>query len=179
VSAATTAWPARTGRFLWRELKLVLPSTIYFFCAFNMIALSSSMLIRHYWFSLSNFLVASGLALVVGKVILVTAEMSFLDRYRNAPMIWPILFKTTFYAVVVGLVRLLEQTIDVARDERGFRVAFNATLDAFTWQHFTLVQAWLFVTFLLYATVTELAARLDQGGLLAILFRRGARGRPS
>ena len=166
------AWPQRTARFLWKEIKLVLPPTFYFFCAFNLVAFTHTLLVQRYWFALSNFLLATGLALVVGKVILVATKLPFLDRYRNGPLIQPILFKTVFYTVVVGIVRLLEKFFHFARDESGFRVAFDTALDAFTWQRFILIQAWLLACFLVYVSVTELAARAGEGGLLRMLFHR-------
>ena len=170
--STAAAWPQKVGRFLWKELKLVLPSMLYFFVAFNLIAVTSSLLVQHYWFQLTNFLLATGMALVVGKVILVAAELPFLERYRDGPLIRPILLKAVFYWVVVGLVRLLEQIVHVTRDDRGFRVALDAARDAFSWQHFALIQAWLLACFLVYVTVSELAARLGEGGLIRMLFHQ-------
>ena len=164
---------ASVGRFLWHEFKLVLPPTIYFFCAFNIIALTSNLLVKHYWFAMSNFLLATTMALIVGKVILVAAQLKFLEHFRNAPLAWPILFKTVFYTVVVGLVRLIEVFIHVATDDRGFRVAFRAALDVFTWQHFAMVQMWLFISFLIYITVHELSV-LSGRSFLALLFQSRA-----
>ena len=161
---------SRVGRFLFEELKLVVPPTIYFFCAFNIIALTSNLLVRHYWFAMSNFLLATTMALVVGKVILVAHRLTFLDSFRAAPLAWPILFKTAFYSVVVGLIRLLEVFIHIVTDDRGFHVAVRAVLDVFTWQHFAMVQIWLFLTFLVYVTVRELSA-LSGKSFLALLFQ--------
>jgi hypothetical protein len=162
---------ATAGRWLAKEIRLVLPPTIYFFCAFNVIVFTTNLLARHYWFALQGFLFATVLALVVGKVILVVNHFSIVNRFRDAPLIQPILYKTVFYTVVVGLVRLLEQLVDVARDGRGFDVAFRAALDAFTWQRFTAIQVWLFVCFLIYVTVTELGALLGEGQLMRLFFR--------
>ncbi|HTR85163.1 MAG TPA: hypothetical protein VMI56_11850, partial [Reyranella sp.] len=134
MSWATTGWAAKTRQFLRHEIELMLPPTIYFFCVFNLIAVTSNLLVRHYWFALTQFLLATMLALIAGKVILVTHRITFLDRFRGPPLIRPILFKTVFYSVVVALVRVLEVFSHLARDERGFHVAFRAELDAFTWQ---------------------------------------------
>jgi hypothetical protein len=171
VSEAAASWPARTGRFLLKELKHVLPPTIYFFCAFNLIAFTSNLLIGHYWFALSSFLVATTLALVVGKVIPITDKLSLIDRFRAAPLIQPILYRTVFYTVVVAVVRFVEQLIHFLFDERGFAAAFQAAVHAFTWQHFTAIQVWLFVCFLIYVSVTELNDRLGRGELRRLLFR--------
>ena len=172
MSAAAASWPARTWAFLVHEFKLLLPPTIYFFCAFNLISFTTNLLARHYWFALSHFLFATTMALIVGKVILVSQRLTFLERFRDAPLVWPILFKTVFYSVVVALVRVLEVFIHIARDDRGMRVAFDATVDAFTWQRFTAVQTWLFVCFLIYIAFKELTARLGGGELMRLWFQR-------
>jgi hypothetical protein len=163
---------ATAGRFLLEELRIVLPPTIYFFCVFNLIVFTTNLMVHHYWFALSNFLVATMLALVVGKVILVTDKFHFIDRFRGPPLIRAILFKTAFYSVIVSLVRIAEVFIHIARDERGSAVAFQEAVDNFTWYRFTAIQIWLFVCFLVYVTVIELNTALGKGRMAQLLFRR-------
>jgi hypothetical protein len=162
------------GQFLLKELKIVLPPTIYFFCAFNLIVFTTNLMVHHYWFALSNFLVATALALIVGKVILVTDKFHFIDRYRGPPLIRAILFKTVFYSLIVTLVRAIELFVHIARDDRGFSVAFGEAVDAFTWYRFTAIQIWLFTCFLIYVTATELNAAVGKGRMMGLLFRHGA-----
>lgn len=171
MSAPAATWAAKAWAFLVHEFKLILPPTIYFFCAFNVIVFTTNLLVLHYWFALSHFLFATTMALIVGKVILVTHRFAFLERFRDAPLVWPILFKTVFYTVVVALVRLLEVFIRVVRDERGMRVGFDAAVDAFTWERFTVIQTWLFVCFLIYVAFRELATRLGAGELMHLWFQ--------
>lgn len=162
----------RAGRFLEEEFKLILWPTIYFFCAFNLIVFTTNLMVHHYWFALSSFLFATVMALIVGKVILVARRFRFLERYRGAPLIRAILFKTAFYTVVVALVRVLEVFLHIARDGRGVSVAFDAAVDAFTWQRFTATQVWLFTCFLIYVTAIEINAHLGPGTLKRLLFQR-------
>jgi hypothetical protein len=169
----SVSWPAKAGHFLLHELRLMMPPTIYFFCAFNLIALTNNLVVRHYWFALTQFLLATMLALIAGKVILVTHRLTFLDYYRGPPLIRPILLKTVFYTVAVALVRILEIFSHIARDSRGAKVAYQEQLDAFTWQHFAMVQIWLFVCFLIYVTAVEVSRALGPGRLKQLLF--GAR----
>jgi hypothetical protein len=160
------------ARFLLKELKIVLPPTIYFFCAFNLIVFTTNLMVHHYWFALSNFLVATALALIVGKVILLTDEFHFIDRYRGPPLIRAILFKTVFYSLAVTLVRAAELFVHIARDDRGSAVAFHEAVEAFTWYRFTAIQIWLFTCFLIYVTATELNAALGKGRMAGLLFGR-------
>ena len=162
------------GRFLLTELKAVLPPTIYFFCAFNLIVFTTNLMVHHYWFALTNFLVATMLALIVGKVILVTDKFHFIDRYRGPPLVRAIVFKTVFYSVIVTVVRAIEVFVHIARDERGWSVAFDEAVDNFTWHRFTAIQVWLLACFLIYVTVVELNAALGKGRLANLLFREPA-----
>lgn len=172
MSVPRTSWSQRFGRFLIKEIKLILWPTIYFFCAFNLIVFTTNLMAHHYWFALSSFLFASVMALIVGKVILVAHRFHFLERYRGPPLIRAILFKTVFYTVVVALVRVLEVFLHIARDERGPSVAFDAAVAAFTWQHFTAVQVWLFVCFLIYVTVIEVSRHFGTDTMKHAVFGR-------
>ena len=168
--STTASWTVRAGRFLLHEFKLMLPPTVYFFCAFNLLALTSNLIVRHYWFALTQFLLATMLALIAGKVILVTHRFTFLEYYRGPPLIRSILLKTVFYTVAVALVRVLEVFSHIARDDRGAKVASQEQLDAFTWQHFAVMQIWLFVCFLIYVTAIEISKVLGPGRMFQLIF---------
>jgi hypothetical protein len=164
------SWPAKAGRLWLREMRLILPPTIYFFCAFNIIVLTTNLLARTYWFALSNFLAATLLALLVGKAVLIANKIRGIDRFRGAPLIKPILFKTVFYSLIVLLFRIIELMIHFSFDNDGFRVAFNEAVEAFTWRRFAAIQIWLFTCFLLYVTVVELSRALGPGRLKQLIF---------
>jgi hypothetical protein len=94
----------RVGARLLHEAREALPPTIFFFVGFNFIVLSTNLLAAEYLVAVSNFMLATVAALVVGKAVLVANKMSLLRRYDRAPLIQPILFKTAFYWVAVFLV---------------------------------------------------------------------------
>ena len=73
--------------------------------------LTSNLLVAQYLIGLSNFMLATMAALVVGKAVLVANKIPLLRRYDRAPLIQPILFKTVFYWVIVFFVRLLERFV--------------------------------------------------------------------
>jgi hypothetical protein len=166
------SWPAKAGRIWLREMKHLLPPTIYFFCAFNLIVVTTNLLARSYFFALSNFLTATLLALLVGKAVLVADKIRAIDRFRDAPLIKPILYRTVFYVLVVTVFRVAEQFIHFSFDSDGFSVAFQEALDAFTWRRFSAIEIWLFATFLIYVTAIELDRALGPGRLKEMMFRR-------
>jgi hypothetical protein len=117
---------------------------------------------RSYWFALTNFPRPRPLlALLVGKAVLVADKFRAIDRFRGAPLIKPILYKTLFYAVVVTVFASIEQLVHFSFDDDGFRVAFRRRR-AFTWHRFAAIQIWLFDCFLIYVTATEVSRRLDR-----------------
>src|SRR5499425_2435096 len=101
--------PRHVGARILHELRSALPPTIFFFVGFNFIVLTTNLLVADYAVAVSNFMLATVAALVVGKAVLVANKISLLRRYDRAPLIKPILYKTAFYWVVVFLVRLLER----------------------------------------------------------------------
>lgn len=165
------AIPARAGHAFLHAVRHVLPPTLYFFVAFNLIAFTTNLLFREYWFHATSFVLASTTALVVGKVVLIADKIRLIDRFRGAPLIQPILYKTVFYALVVLIVRLVEQFIHLALDDRGFAAAFDAALHDFTWRRFAAIQIWIFTCFLIYTTATELNYLMGDGQLFRLFFR--------
>ena len=76
----------RVGAFLLRELREMLPPTIFFFVGFNLIVLTTNLLLADYLVAFGNFVVATTAALVVGKSVLVANAMALLRRYDRAPL---------------------------------------------------------------------------------------------
>jgi len=163
--------PARAGRTVLNAFRHLLPPTIYFFIAFNLIVFTTNLLVHDYWFRVSGFLVATTTALVVGKSVLVANQIRLIDRFRGAPLVQPILYKTIFYTLIVLVVRILERFIHFAIDDRGFTLAFGAAVDEFSWRRFAAIQIWLFTCFLIYVTATELSALLGEGQMFRLFFR--------
>lgn len=170
MTTGAASWPAKAYRIWLHEMKLLLPPTIYFFCAFNIIVLTTNLMVRSYVFALTTFMTATALALIVGKAVLVADKFRAIHRFKNAPLIKPILYKTVFYGLVVTLFRVVEQLIHFSLDGDGFRVAFNEAIEAFTWRRFLAIQIWLFTCFLIYVTANELAAALGRDKLKRLMF---------
>lgn len=106
-------------------------------------------MVHDYWFKVSGFLIATTTALVVGKAVLVASHIRLIDRFRGAPLIQPILYKTLFYTLVVLMVRLAERFIHLAIDDRGFAAALDLAVHDFSWRRFAAIQIRIFTCFLL------------------------------
>lgn len=148
----------------------MLPPVIYFFVAFNLISFTTHAAVQNIWFDLPNFVLATTTALVVAKVVLVVDKVRLIDRFRGGPLIWPVLYKSVFYSVVVLIVRIAEKVVAFAIDTSGFGPAFWSSLLDFTWHRFIAVHLWIFVCFLVYVTATEFNALVGQGQLFRLFF---------
>lgn len=175
VAAEETHAPAglvqRVGAFLLREFREMLPPTIFFFVGFNLIVLTTNLLVAAYSVGVGSFLITTTAALVVGKSVLVANAMALLRRYNRAPLIQPILFKTVFYWAIVFVARLLEHWIRFTFVEHHPLGTFLPHMVAsFDWRRFVAIQLWILVLFLIYVTASELNRLFGDGELRRILF---------
>ena len=165
------AIPGRVGRRFVHAFREVLPPTLFFLFSFNLIVFTTNLLVHDYWFKVSGFLLATTTALVVGKAVLVANHIRLIDRFRGAPLIQPILYKTIFYTLVVLVVRLAERFIHLAIDHQGFAAALDLAVQDFSWRRFAAIQIWIFTCFLIYVTATELSRLLGEGQMFRLFFR--------
>ncbi len=103
---------SRALTFIGRELREMIPPTLFFLVGFNIIVLTSHLFLEDYQLQLFNFLVATTSVLVVGKSVLLANALPMVGRFDGRPLIWPILFKTLIYFSVVLVVRLLEGLLE-------------------------------------------------------------------
>jgi hypothetical protein len=158
--------------FVLKELREVVPPTIFFAIGFNLIVFTTDLILADYLLKFGSFILATMAALVVGKAVLLANAMPFLRRFDRAPLIRPVLFKTLVYWVVVFVVRFLEKLIEYFIAGGSPSGIPDYVVTHFTWHRFAAVQIWIFVLFLVYTSVAELNARLGDGELRKIFFTR-------
>jgi hypothetical protein len=160
----------RAGAWFLHELHEILPPTIFFFVGFNLIVLTTNLILADYSVAFAGFMLATAAALVVGKSVLVANAMAVLRRYDRAPLIQPILFKTVFYWAIVFIARLLEHFVRFWLIEHNPPGDFLSHMMAtFSWHRFAAIQIWILVLFLIYVTASELNHLLESGGTLCSL----------
>ena len=146
------------------ELSSALPPTIFFFVGFNFIVLTTNLLVVDYAVAVSNFMLATVAALVVGKAVITANAMPFLKLFDRAPLIQPILFKTAVYWVAVFVARLAERFVHFAVVDGHRPGDFAAYLiSGFSWHRFTAISLWILVLFLMYVTATEFSQLFGRG----------------
>ena len=161
----------RVGAFLLREFLEILPPTIFFIIGFNLIVLTTNLILSDYGAQFAGFMIATVSALIVAKALLVANAMPLIRRYDRAPLIRPILFKTFFYWAAVFVVRLLEHWIEyLLSSDYVFGGFLKHEIAAFSWDRFLAVQLWILVLFLIYVTASEFNRLFGHGELSRILF---------
>ena len=161
----------RIAAFVLHEARHALPATLFFAIGFCFVLATQKLLLREEMLATIPYLAAIRAALVIGKAVLVADKMPFLRRFDRAPLIQPILFKAVVYWAFVFIARLLEGWVHyIFKDHRmlGFIAGQLEDLD---WHRFVFIQAWIFVLFLIYTSVSELNRLLGEGQLSRVLFR--------
>src|SRR5215467_5255477 len=138
--------PRRVAVRILHELSGALPPTIFFFVGFNFIVLTTNLLVADYGAAVSNFMLATMAALVVGKAVITANSTPFIKLFDRAPLIQPILFKTAVYWVAVFFARLGERLIRFWLVEGNPPGDFPAYLiSTFSWHRFIAVSLWVLV----------------------------------
>src|SRR5262245_52698224 len=95
-SGASTRF-RRIGVRILHEIRGALVPTIFFFVVFNFIVMATNLLVAAYAVAVSNLMLATVAALLVGKAVITANAMPFMKLFDRAPLIQPILFKTAVY----------------------------------------------------------------------------------
>ena len=165
---------SRIRSFIIAEVKEVVPPVVFFAVSFNLVVLTTQLILDDYGGQFANFLVATTAALVVGKAGTNGECAAVPPPLRWGALIQPILFKTVVYVAVVFLFRFLEKLVEYVFSGGALGGIPDYVREHFTWHRFIAIQIWMFVLFLVYTTVSELNHRFD-GELAAALFTRRSR----
>ncbi|WP_413991117.1 hypothetical protein ACMDCR_03080 [Labrys okinawensis] len=156
------------------EAKEAIAPTLFFIAGFNLILLTTQLILADYYGQLFSFAGATFAALVVGKAVLVANAMPLLRRFDHAPLIRPILFKTLVYCTVVFMFRFLERIVEYFWSGGTIGALPAEIAERFSWHRFAAIQIWIFVLFLIYVGVAEINTLLGEGSLWRILFHERA-----
>lgn len=138
---------------LKHEFIQVIPPTIFFFMAFQIIAVTRDLFLLQHGIYIFQFAGAAIGALVVAKVIVVTDHLPFMNPFPNRPLIYTVLWKAGIYFLATLLVRYLEHVIPFAIDSGDLVLTYHQLPGEIIWPRFREVQNWLAVLFLFYCTL--------------------------
>jgi hypothetical protein len=163
--------------FVIKQLREVLPPTLFFVIGFNLIVLTTQLILADYFIHFANFMLVTISALVLGKSVLVANALPFFRRFDTAPIVQPVLYKTVIYWAVVFLVRFLEKLGKYWFTGGTLSGIPEYVAKHFSWNRFVAIQLWIFVLFLIYTIGAELNSLFGNGELIKILLVNWRNGR--
>ena len=158
--------------FIIKQFREGLPPTLFFAIGFNLIVLTTQLVLADYLIHFADFMLVTMSALVVGKSVLVANALPFFRRFDTAPIVQPVLFKTIIYCGVVFVVRFFEKLGKYWFAGGTFSGIPEYVAKHFSWNRFVAIQIWIFVLFLIYTIGAELNSLFGNGELLKVLFTR-------
>ena len=153
-----------------KELREMLPPTIFFFVALSLIAFVHRLMLRGTDIPVGTWVQVAVGSLVLGKAVLISDLLPLINRYPGKPLAYNIVWKTVIYFLMALLLHYLEHLIDYWKEAGGF-VAANARLRAeIVWPHFWAIQIMLLVLILNYCVLHELRRVIGPENLAEMFF---------
>jgi hypothetical protein len=170
-ASAPTSFLRRAFDWWLAQVKHALPPTIFFFVGFNLILWTKRLILEEHGIDYTGFFTATVAALLVGKAVLVTDNLPFMRRFDSAPIIRPILFKSSIYWMCILVVRLAERLVHFLAAGGAIADFPGYLVGEFSWPRFWSIQIWLMVLLLVYVTIHELNMLFGDGELFRLFFR--------
>lgn len=159
------------GRKVAQEFHEILPVVVFFFFAFEILALSERLMLKQYGIDASAFLAAAIGALIVAKVVLIADHFPLVNRFPTRPLAYNVVWKTAIYFAAALLFRYAEHLIGFWRETGSLGAANKRLIEEIVWPHFWAVQLWLLILLLTYCAFRELVRALGRDRILAMFFR--------
>ena len=162
------------GHKLKHLVQELIPVVGFFFVTFQLLALTEALMLKQYGISVSAFLTATVMALVVGKVVLIADHFPLVNRFPTKPLSYNVLWKTAIYFAALVAFRYAEHFFHFWRQTRNAAEANRRMIDKIVWPHFWCVQLWLLVLLLVYCMFRELVHALGRERIIRLFFKEPA-----
>jgi hypothetical protein len=155
---------------LKEEFFAVLPPTIFFFVALHVVAFVRVLMVKGTGLAPLSTASIGIAALILGKSVLISDMLPFINRFPERPLVYNIAWKTLIYVLVSALIHYLERLYDFSRQAGGIAAGNEKLFAEIVWPHFWAVQIILLVLILMYCTIHELGRVIGKEKLLRIFF---------
>lgn len=158
------------------ELHRFLIMFVYLWIVFGLFVLNEAVILGKTDMSF----VAQGFALVnaaiLAKVMLVAEDLKLGRRFDHLPMICPIAYKSSLFAIVFIAFHTLEETV-VGMLAGKPAVASVPEIGGGTWTGMACVWAIMTISLLPFFALREIGRLVGEGRLWALMFHRGSKAR--
>jgi hypothetical protein len=163
------------NRIAWviRELKSFLGLVLYLWVVFGLYVLNESIIMgkEHINFASHGFALIN--AVVLGKVLLVAEDMKFADRFKERPLVFPIVYKALAFSILFVVFHITESMLVGLFHGRRAIDSFPI-IGGGTPKGVLCVIAIIFVSLLPFFAFREIGRVIGEDRLWALLFKRGA-----
>ncbi len=158
--------------FFKKEIRELIPTTIFFLITFHIIAFNRALILEQYGIKLSAAGTATVGALIVAKVILIFNKFSFVNMFSEKPLLYSIIWKTFIFSLFTLLFRCIEELIHLVSKYGSLPSASQHLIHEIVWPHFWSLQIVLVAALLLFCTATELIREIGAIRVKEIFFGR-------
>jgi hypothetical protein len=156
--------------FLKHEFLEMLPPTIFFFVAFHVIAFTNALMAKQYGIPISSSVAATIGALIVGKAILITDALPFVNWFRQKRLIYNVAWRTFLYVILVLFFQIFEELIPLISKYGAVSTASEHLIEEITWPRFWTTHIYLLVFLVIYNVATGVIDAIGRQEILNILF---------
>jgi len=161
-----------SGKMTWlkKEIRLTLPAIIYFMLAFNFIHFTMNLVRSPFDHHYTSYLSMSIDALIMGKVIIISNSLPFINAFPRKPLIYNISWKFMIYAVFVFLLWSIDSMLHLMKHYNIFNIAWNQFLHSLTTPIFMASILWVWVLLAVYVTCDEILTAVGKKKIMQLLF---------
>ena len=161
---------SRISTKIKEEIVALLPPTLFFFITLHLVAFLRALMLEGTGITIvTSASIAMG-ALILGKAVLITELLPFVNLHSNKPLVFNVIWKTTLYFLAAILIHYLERLIDFWREAGGFIAGNQKLLEEIVWPHFWAINILLVVLILNYCTMSELVRVIGKDKVKQIFF---------
>jgi hypothetical protein len=154
--------------FIQKEFKALLPPTIFFLITFHLLALTESLMMQKYGITLYNSAIATIGALITAKAVLISEHLPFTNNFKNKPLVYNLLWKTSIYAIIAVFFSYLEHMIHYIGEYHNLLIANEKMIEEIVWSHFLATKIWLIFLLFFYCTIHEIVTVVGKEKLIEI-----------
>ena len=156
--------------FLKHELIELLPPTIFFFVIFHVVLFTRALMDEQYGIEIPTSVSAAIAALIVGKAILITDALPFVNWFRQSRLIYNVMWRIFLYLVLIFIFQFLEELIPILHNYETTLDAIVHTADEIKWHRFWSTYILLSVFLAIYIIATEFVSAVGKEDSLQLFF---------
>ncbi len=139
-----------------KEFLRMLPIFIFFLIIFSLADLTRLVMAKNRESASSSFAVILMGALIMGKVVLLSERLPFINLFGTKPLIYNTIWKTMIYLLCSLVIRLVERMVSFCVESANPAELYAKMSQDVEKMPFWLSQAWLFVLLLIFVAYQEL-----------------------